>query len=48
MRRTQRCRQFHENIVAYTNSISFASEGVDNVDLAGVPFTFRVQGKIYH
>ena len=48
MRRTRRCKQFHENIVAYNNSVSFASEGVDNVDRAVAPFTFKMQGNIYH
>ena len=48
MRRTQQGRQFHENIVAYNNSVSFASEGVDNIDHVVAPFTFRVQGNIYH
>jgi hypothetical protein len=48
MRRTRRCKQFHENIVAYNNSVSFASEGVDNVDRNVAPFTFRMQGNIYH
>ena len=48
MQRTQQCRQFHENIVAYNNSVLFASEGVDNIDRAVAPFTFRVQGSIYH
>ena len=48
MRRTQQCRQFYENIVAYNNSVLFASEGVDNVDRAVVRFTFRVRGNIYY
>ena len=48
MRRIQRCRQIHENIIAYNNSVLFASEVVDNVDRAVTPFTFRVQGNIYH
>ena len=48
MQRTQQYRQFHENIVAYNNSVLFASEGVDNIDRAVAPFTFRVQGNIYH
>ena len=48
MQRMQQCKQFHENIVTYNNSILFAFEGVDNVDHAVAPFTFRVQGNIYH
>ena len=48
IRRIQWCRQFHENIVAYNNSVLFASKGVDNIDHAVAPFTFRVQGSIYH
>ena len=48
IRRTRRCKQFHENIVAYNNSVSFASEGVDNIDRNVAPFTFRMQGNIYH
>ena len=48
MRRTKQYRQFHENIVAYNNNVLFASEGVDNIDRAVAPFTFRVQGNIYH
>ena len=48
MRRIQQCRQFYENIVAYNNSVSFASEDVDNIDRAVATFTFRVQGNIHH
>jgi hypothetical protein len=48
MRRTRRCKQFHDNIVAYNNNVSFASEGVDNVDCTIAPFTSRMQGNIYH
>ena len=48
MQRTQQCRQFYENIVDYNNSVLLASEGVDNIDRAVAPFTFRMQGNIYH
>ena len=48
MRRTREYKQFHEGTVVYNNSVSFASEGVDNVDRAVTPFTFRMQGNIYH
>ena len=48
IQRTHQCRQFYENIVAYNNSVSFTSEGIDNIDRAVAPFTFRVQGNIYH
>ena len=48
IRRTQQCKQFHENIIANNNSVLFASEGVNNIDRAVAPFTFRVQGNIYH
>ena len=48
MRLTRDCKQFHKAIIAYNNSVSFASEGVDNVDRAVAPFTFRMQGNVYH
>ena len=48
LRRSARSREFHANIVSYNNSVSFASEGIDNVDQTVAPYTFRMQGNIYH
>lgn len=37
---TRQYKQVHDNIVAYNNSVSFASEGINNVDRHAAPFTF--------
>ena len=42
MRRIREYRQFYESIVIYNNSVSFVSEGIDNVDYAITPFIFRM------
>lgn len=45
---TSRCKRFRQLITPYNNSVAFASEGVEKIDNTVYPFTFKIQGSMYH